>query len=84
MEEIKLNPAERELLNSFEKALNDNIKLYEKSIKYKDLLLRIVKILKYDLKQKERIVYERDAVEILEMIAKTLEELGEGEENDNN
>lgn len=84
MEEIKLNPAERELLKSFEKALDDNIKLYEKSIKYKDLLLRIVRILKYDLKQKERIVYERDAVEILEMIAKTMEELGEGEDNANN
>lgn len=42
----------------------------------KDLIERIKKILKYDIKANEKEVYERDAKEILEM----LEELSEKKE----
>jgi hypothetical protein len=38
----------------------------------KDLLERIKKILEYDIKANEKVVYERDAKEIIEMIENTI------------
>ena len=41
----------------------------------KDLLERIKKILEYDIKASEKVVYERDAKEIIEMIENFKEEI---------